>query len=59
MSILGSEEGVTRAASENGGDGLHVVIGAVDKELGGENGGMIIPGYLNISLSLPTDSALF
>jgi uracil phosphoribosyltransferase len=44
VSILCSEEGVIRAATEGGGQGLDVVVGAVDKKLGGANGGMIVPG---------------
>lgn len=44
VAILGSEEGVSRAASESGGEGIEVFIGAVDKELGGQGGGMIVPG---------------
>lgn len=42
--MLGSVEGVLRAATEGGGGDVEVVIGAVDNELGGKNGGMIVPG---------------
>ncbi|RPA99848.1 PRTase-like protein [Choiromyces venosus 120613-1] len=48
VSILGSEEGVIRAASEYNGEGIDVVVGAIDKELGGDNGGMIVPGVGDI-----------
>lgn len=44
VSVLGSVEGVLRAATEGGGGDVEVVIGAVDNELGGKNGGMIVPG---------------
>ena len=44
MSIVGSVEGVTRAANEHGGEGIEIMIGAVDAELGGVGGGMIVPG---------------
>lgn len=42
LSILGSTEGVTRAANEA--EGVEIFVGAVDKELGGVGGGMIVPG---------------
>ncbi|KAH8146286.1 uncharacterized protein LAJ45_09729 [Morchella importuna] len=48
VSVLGSVEGVTRAATEGGGDDVQVVVGAVDSELGGKNGGMIVPGIGDI-----------
>ncbi|CAZ82032.1 unnamed protein product [Tuber melanosporum] len=48
VSILGSVEGVTRAATENNGEGLNVVVGAIDAGLGGDNGGMIVPGVGDI-----------
>ncbi|PWW79645.1 PRTase-like protein [Tuber magnatum] len=48
VSILGSVEGVTRAANENNGEGLNLVVGAIDRELGGDNGGMIVPGVGDI-----------
>ena len=44
VSILGSAEGVARAASESGGDGIEMIVGAIDAELGGQGGGMIVPG---------------
>lgn len=44
VAILGSVEGVTRAAKEAGGEGVEIIIGAVDEELGGVGGGMIVPG---------------
>jgi uracil phosphoribosyltransferase len=53
VSILGSAEGVTRAANEA--QGVEIFVGAVDKELGGSGGGMIVPGLvllLNIVASL-------
>ncbi|PUU72375.1 uracil phosphoribosyltransferase-domain-containing protein [Tuber borchii] len=48
VSILGSVEGVARAASDSNGEGLDVVVGAIDRELGGDNGGMIVPGVGDI-----------
>jgi hypothetical protein len=44
VSILGSAEGVTRAANEA--EGVEIFVGAVDKELGGSGGGMIVPGLV-------------
>jgi uracil phosphoribosyltransferase len=44
VSILGSKEGVIRAAQESGGECIEIFIGAIDAELGGNGGGMIIPG---------------
>ncbi|KAI5843727.1 uracil phosphoribosyltransferase-domain-containing protein [Tricharina praecox] len=46
LSILGSTEGVTRAANEA--EGVEIFVGAVDKELGGVGGGMIVPGVGDI-----------
>lgn len=46
VSILGSVEGVKRAATEGGGGDVAVVIGGVDASLGGKNNGMIVPGYV-------------
>ncbi|KAH0602578.1 uncharacterized protein H6S33_008659 [Morchella sextelata] len=48
VSVLGSAEGVLRAATEGGGEDVEVVVGAVDSELGGKNGGMIVPGIGDI-----------
>ncbi|KAF8542187.1 uracil phosphoribosyltransferase-domain-containing protein [Trichophaea hybrida] len=48
VSILGSTEGVARAASESGGDGIEMIVGAIDAELGGQGGGMIVPGVGDI-----------
>lgn len=42
ISILGSEEGVRRAAQENGREGVEVWVGAVDKDV--DERGMIRPG---------------
>lgn len=42
MSVLGSEEGVRRAAEENGREGVEVWVGAVDKDV--DERGMIRPG---------------
>jgi len=47
VSILGSAEGVARAASESGGEGIEIIVGAIDAELGGPGGGMIVPGYVS------------
>ena len=49
ISILGSLEGVARSAAEGGGDGIQVVVGAIDKDLGGTGGGMIVPGYVSLT----------
>lgn len=49
ISILGSLEGVARSATEGGGDGIKVVVGAIDKDLGGTGGGMIVPGYVSLT----------
>ncbi|KAA8900172.1 uracil phosphoribosyltransferase-domain-containing protein [Sphaerosporella brunnea] len=46
VSILSSAEGVTRAANEA--EGVEIFVGAVDKELGGSGGGMIVPGVGDI-----------
>lgn len=46
VTILASREGVTRAATEAGGEGIEIFVGAVDEELGGSGGGMIVPGYV-------------
>ncbi|KAI5840269.1 uracil phosphoribosyltransferase-domain-containing protein [Morchella snyderi] len=48
VSVLGSAEGVLRAATEGGGADVQVVVGAVDAKLGGKNGGMIVPGVGDI-----------
>jgi len=48
VSILGSAEGVIRAAQESGGDGIEIVLGAIDAGLGGKGGGMIVPGVGDI-----------
>ncbi|KAL0635475.1 hypothetical protein Q9L58_005523 [Maublancomyces gigas] len=48
VSILGSVEGVNRAATEGGGDDVAVIIGGIDASLGGKNGGMIVPGVGDI-----------
>jgi len=42
VSILGTIEGITRAANEA--EGVEIFVGAVDEELGGAGGGMIVPG---------------
>ena len=42
ISILGSEEGVKQAATENGTDAVEVWVGAIDREL--DEKGMIKPG---------------
>ena len=44
ISVLGSFEGVARAAAEYEGEGIEIVVGAIDAELGGKGGGMIVPG---------------
>ncbi|KAI5806972.1 uracil phosphoribosyltransferase-domain-containing protein [Geopyxis carbonaria] len=48
VAILASEEGITKAAMEGGGEGIEIVVGAVDAELGGKGGGMIVPGVGDI-----------
>jgi hypothetical protein len=51
ISILGSEEGVRRASAE-GGDGIEIIVGGIDADLGGKNGGMIVPGSVELPLKL-------
>lgn len=46
VSVLGSHQGVTRAATEGGGDGLELFVGAVDEELAVN--GMLTPGVGDI-----------
>lgn len=46
VSILGTTEGITRAANEA--EGVEIFVGAVDEELGGAGGGMIVPGVGDI-----------
>ena len=42
ISVIGSEEGVRRAAEENGSESVEVWVGALDQEL--DERGMIRPG---------------
>ncbi|KAI5810999.1 uracil phosphoribosyltransferase-domain-containing protein [Peziza echinospora] len=46
VSVLGSHQGLRRAATESNGEGIHVFVGGVDQELG--NKGMIYPGVGDI-----------
>jgi len=41
-SVLGSDQGLRRAATESGGEGIQVFVGGVDQKL--ESKGMIYPG---------------
>ena len=42
VSVLASDQGLRRAATESGGEGIQVFVGGVDQEL--ESRGMIYPG---------------
>jgi len=42
VSVLGSDQGLRRAATESGGEGIQVFVGGVDQKL--ESKGMIYPG---------------
>lgn len=42
VSVLASDQGLRRAATESGGHGIQVFVGGVDQEL--ESKGMIYPG---------------
>ncbi|KAF8469217.1 uracil phosphoribosyltransferase-domain-containing protein [Kalaharituber pfeilii] len=46
VSIIGSDQGVRRAATESGGKGIHLFVGGVDEKL--ESKGMIYPGVGDI-----------
>lgn len=46
VSVLGSHQGVSRAATESGGEGIELFVGAVDEELA--RNGMLTPGVGDI-----------
>lgn len=53
VAILGSAEGVARAAAAGDGD-VEILLAGLDHELGGSGGGMIVPGYVLQALPVYT-----